>query len=143
MNELRSSLERIANNRANAGAIRYFHDSNLEPRPVWMEDAMRLEKMVDDELHTLIEGMEYGQNETEKLLVGPDEAAKMLGMSRSSLLRGDRRGEIGPRPKRIGRKLLWSAEELAAWCRYGCEPRVKWMKTWKELRDGQCRHTDV
>ena len=72
-----------------------------------------------------------------RILVGAAEAAALCGISRSSLFRGDRTGEIGPRSFKIGRRRLWSVEELAAWARHGCEPRSRWIEHWRVLQKAQ------
>ncbi len=57
MDELRVALDRIADHRAKAGALRYFADCRLDPRPKWLQEAMLLEKSVDDELQDIIDHM--------------------------------------------------------------------------------------
>lgn len=64
---------------------------------------------------------------TDVLLVGTDEASRLLGMSRRSFERIDSNGKLGPLPVRIlGGRPLWGVEELRAWVRAGCLPRANW-----------------
>ena len=67
------------------------------------------------------------------LLVGTDEAARLLGMSRRSFERIDSNGKLGPLPiKVLGGRPLWSVEELRAWVRAGCSTRAQWQIDKKE-----------
>ena len=61
------------------------------------------------------------------LLVGTDEAARLLGISRRSFERIDRNGKLGPMPiKILAGRVLWSVEELRAWVRAGSRSRADW-----------------
>ena len=62
----------------------------------------------------------------EPLLVKPADAARLLGMSRSTLDKLEASGVIGPRPIRFGGKVLWSLTELRKWIEAGCPGRVEW-----------------
>ncbi len=72
----------------------------------------------------------------EPMLVGPADAARMLGISKSTLDRWDKRGDIGPRPLKIGDagRVLYAVDELKTWVAAGCPPRVKWNQTEPRLR---------
>ena len=61
------------------------------------------------------------------LLVGTDEAARLLSMSRRSFERIDSNGKLGLLPVRVleGRK-LWRFEELRSWVQAGCLTRAQW-----------------
>ena len=37
-----------------------------------------------------------------------------------------------PAPVRLGRRVLWRAEELRDWTRAGCPPRLRWVETQEE-----------
>lgn len=50
----------------------------------------------------------------DKLLVSATEAAKMLSISRASLYAYVDRGLL-PKPLKIGKRVLWSVEELREW----------------------------
>jgi len=60
------------------------------------------------------------------LLVDAAEAARLLGISRTTFFGQLASGRIGPRPIRIGRCLRFSREEMERWCGAGCPPRSVW-----------------
>lgn len=61
----------------------------------------------------------------ESLLLNDSSAAKILGIGRT-LFRGlNSQGRI-PKPIKLGRRKLWSRQELADWIAAGCPPRDKW-----------------
>lgn|GEM_PF-1927772 len=62
----------------------------------------------------------------EPLLVVPEVAAKLLGMGRSTLDKLEASGAIGPKPIRLGGKVLWSPAELRRWIEAGAPGRVAW-----------------
>jgi len=67
------------------------------------------------------------RTDVDVLLVGTDEAARLLGMSRRSFERIDSNGKLGPLPARIlDGRLLWGVEELRAWVRAGSITRAQW-----------------
>ena len=59
------------------------------------------------------------------LLVRGEEAAKMLGMGRSSFYKRDAQGLV-PMAVRIGSARRWSVAELQVWTEAGCPPRDRW-----------------
>lgn len=59
------------------------------------------------------------------LLVDAAEAARLCGVARSSWWRLVSSGRT-PTPVRLGRRTLWRAAELAAWCAAGCPGRDRW-----------------
>jgi len=61
------------------------------------------------------------------ILVDANQAAALLGMSRSSFLRLDRRGLLGPRSVRLGRLVRWHRQQIEAWASAGCPPRSQWL----------------
>jgi hypothetical protein len=65
------------------------------------------------------------------LLVGAEDAARALGISRTSFLVADKTGEIGPQSVRIGARRLWSIGELQAWTLAGCPARQRWVELWR------------
>lgn len=67
------------------------------------------------------------------LLVKPADAARLLGMSRSTLDKLEASGQIGPKPVRFGSKVLWSPAELRKWIEAGCPGRVEWTARRNEL----------
>jgi predicted DNA-binding transcriptional regulator AlpA len=60
----------------------------------------------------------------ESLMLSIPEAAAMLGVSVTSFRLANDAGHIGPMPVRIGRRVLFIAEEYREWIRQGCKPRV-------------------
>jgi hypothetical protein len=62
----------------------------------------------------------------EPLLVGAEDAARALGIGRTSFLLADKTGEIGPQSVKIGGRRLWSLEQLRAWVAANCPPRARW-----------------
>ena len=55
-------------------------------------------------------------------LLNVDDAAKAVGLSRSSFLIYVRMGFF-PEPVRMGRRVLWSVYELQDWVKAGCQKR--------------------
>lgn len=60
----------------------------------------------------------------EPLMVGREQAAALCGVGTTLW---DELTDAGknPTPRRLGRRLLWSREELETWCRAGCPNREK------------------
>ena len=69
--------------------------------------------------------MTNGIHAATQLLVGAKTAADMCGVSRSSWWALHAAGRV-PLPVRLGRRTLWRASELAAWCEAGCPARGRW-----------------
>jgi hypothetical protein len=76
------------------------------------------------------------------LLVGAEDAARALGICRSSFLLADKTGEIGPQSIRIGGRRLWVLAELRAWTLAGCPARQRWAEVWRG-RAGICGESGV
>lgn len=62
------------------------------------------------------------------LLVDAAEAAGLLGVSRMTFLRLDRRGLLGPKSVRLGRLVRWHRQQIEQWAAAGCPPRVQWLR---------------
>ncbi|MEX2671909.1 MAG: hypothetical protein WD294_07355 [Phycisphaeraceae bacterium] len=60
------------------------------------------------------------------VLLGAESAASMLSLSRRYFLTADASGRIGPRSIKIGRRRLWSVDELRTWAAAGCPHRREW-----------------
>ncbi len=75
------------------------------------------------------------------LLVKIDDAARMLGMSKTAFKTHLAAGRIGPMPIRFGRSVRFSVAELADWCAQGCEGRQRWVEVQSESRTGYERQT--
>lgn len=69
----------------------------------------------------------------DKLLLKSEDAAEMLGISRTHLYQLSSTGEIGPRPLKLGKCSVWSYLELRAWVAAGCPRREEW----ERMRAGQ------
>jgi len=63
---------------------------------------------------------------TPPFMVGAIEAARLLGISRTSLYAMDASGKLGPRPHKYGRRVLWERDELEAWTKAGSPSRQAW-----------------
>ena len=59
------------------------------------------------------------------MLLDAKAAAKVCGVSVRTWWALHAAGKT-PLPVRLGRRTLWRAEELAAWCRAGCPARDRW-----------------
>jgi len=66
------------------------------------------------------------QTRTERLLLGSDDAARACGISRTAWWALQSQGRV-PAPVRLGRRTLWSVDELRAWVAAGCPPRERWL----------------
>ncbi len=65
-------------------------------------------------------------SQIEPLLVSPDEAARLLGISRTTFYQFCSSGRIGPMAIKFGRRSLFRLDELREWVASDCPPRVKW-----------------
>jgi hypothetical protein len=74
--------------------------------------------------------------EIPNLLVGAEDAARALGIGRTSFLLADKTGEIGPQSVRIGGRRLWVLAELRAWTLAGCPARQRWVELWRGRAEG-------
>ncbi len=62
------------------------------------------------------------------LLLSAQEAATLLGIARSHLYAMHSSGRLGPLPISLGRRTLWSRQELGEWVRCGCPARHEWIQ---------------
>ncbi len=69
----------------------------------------------------------------EPLLVDAKTAAVMLSIGRSHFLSLLSAGKIGPMPRKLGRRSLFSVRELRAWVDAGMPGRQKWIEQEKIL----------
>jgi len=65
-------------------------------------------------------------NTMESLLVDSTEASRLCGISRTMWWSLHSAGRV-PMPVRLGRRTLWSVEELRGWIAAGCPPRERWL----------------
>jgi len=60
------------------------------------------------------------------LMVGADQTARLLGISRTTLYAMHANGQLGPCPHKYGRRSLWERAELEAWIKAGSPSRQAW-----------------
>ena len=65
------------------------------------------------------------ENNNPVLLLGAEATAKSLGISRAGFYSLHSAGKV-PAPRRLGRRVLWSVEEMRAWVNAGMPSREKW-----------------
>ena len=65
-------------------------------------------------------------SQIEPLLVSPDEAARLLGIGKTTFYQFCSSGRIGPMAIKFGRRSLFRLDELREWVAADCPPRVKW-----------------
>ena len=64
----------------------------------------------------------------ERLLVGTKQASEMLSIGRSHFYSMLSSGQIGPTAHKLGKRSLFSVNELREWVNAGMPPRQKWME---------------
>ena len=71
---------------------------------------------------------------TKPILVGVEDAAKMLGISPTAFKTLHRNALLGPLPTRIPtiKRVLFRADELGEWVRLGMPCRERW----QQMREG-------
>ena len=62
----------------------------------------------------------------EPLLVSIDEAARLLGIGKTTFYQLCSSGRIGPMAIKFGKRSLFRLDELREWVAADCPPRVKW-----------------
>ncbi len=82
--------------------------------------------VVNDALPTIAEALRAERHGIEPILVGDAAVARLLGISRAGLWRLISRGLFGPKRIRLGRRVLWSADEIRAWASAGCPKADAW-----------------
>ena len=60
------------------------------------------------------------------LMVSITEAARLLGISRTTFLVMNDTGKLGPRSHKYGRRVLWERAELEDWVKAGSPSRRTW-----------------
>ncbi len=63
--------------------------------------------------------------QTESIMVGKEDAAKLCGVGRTLCNELVGSGKT-PAPLRLGRRVLWMRDELEKWCQAGCPSREHW-----------------
>ncbi|MHC4658541.1 MAG: helix-turn-helix transcriptional regulator [Planctomycetota bacterium] len=66
---------------------------------------------------------------SEALLVSASTASKLIGVSRSHFYGLHSSGRLGPMPVKLGKRSLWSRQELADWTARRCPARDRWQAT--------------
>lgn len=64
----------------------------------------------------------------EPALINTEQAAELLNISKRHFLTLLDKGEIGPEPHRLGRRVLYSVSELRRWAAAGCPGRAVWQE---------------
>lgn len=85
-----------------------------------------------EDIEKMSQNEKENKSQIEPLLVSPDEAARLLGISRTTLYQFCSSGRIGPMAIKFGRRSLFRLDELREWVASDCPPRHKWqdMKDW-------------
>ena len=76
-------------------------------------------------------GVDLTKLSFEPMLLDARAAAALCGVSARHWATLHSEGLI-PAPVRLGRRVLWRAEELQGWTRAGCPPRLRWQETQEE-----------
>ena len=69
----------------------------------------------------------------EPIAVSPEQAAALLGLSRSMFYKQLEAGHIGPAGVRLGKCIRFPLAELRAWAAAGMPPRHEWERLKAEL----------
>ena len=77
--------------------------------------------------HTAMKAGIHGTPTIEPLLLSAPEAAALCGVSARHWATLHSEGLV-PVPVRLGRRVLWRAEELRDWARAGCPSRLRWVE---------------
>lgn len=75
------------------------------------------------------------------LLADAKTASRLLGIGRTLFLQMDNSGRLGPMSLKLGKRRLWSVEELRAWVQAGAPRREIWMKLKEEQSEPVLRST--
>lgn len=69
---------------------------------------------------------------TDRLLIDVTQAAELCAMSRSTFLRLERAGRVGPRLMKLGRLVRIDRRQLEDWISAGAPPRSEWNRPRKD-----------
>lgn len=75
------------------------------------------------------------------MAVNGKDAARLLGIGRTLFLQMDNSGRLGPMGLKLGKRRLWSVEELRAWVNAGCPIRERWQQIKSEQKKPVLRRT--
>jgi len=76
--------------------------------------------------------MTDNRNSLISLLLSAEDAATLLGVSRSHFYGLHSSGRLGPLPVRLGKRSLWRRDELESWVASDCPAR----QCWEEMKGG-------
>lgn len=61
------------------------------------------------------------------LMLDPEEASSLLGVSKAHFYRMKAQGQIGPKPVKLGKKMAkYNREEFIEWVNSGCPDAQAW-----------------
>lgn len=80
-------------------------------------------------------GTSFRSKREKTLVVDAREAARLLGISRSTFMKLHSAGKV-PSPLRFGRAVRWRRAEIEAWIEAGAPSRDKWIRMRKTGREG-------
>ena len=70
-----------------------------------------------------------GGGQLSPFLVGPDAAAKLIGVKKTLFYQMASDGRLGPVPVEFSSKRLYLVAELQDWVQQRCPPRHQWSET--------------
>jgi len=114
-------LSRVKSNRFPKTMIRF--EGKVSPAGSWSESSKgcldRMEKKESDKSSIVLAA--------EPRLIDANGAALLCGVSVRFWHQLDSAGRV-PKPMRLGRRCLWSLEEIDSWVRAGCPTRERWVQ---------------
>ena len=81
---------------------------------------------MQEDIEKTSQNEQENNSQIEPLLVSLDEAARLLGIGRTTFYQLCSSGRIGPMAIKFGRRSLFRLDELREWVAADCPPRVKW-----------------
>jgi len=82
-------------------------------------------------LFDLLKMVESNENNLNPLLLPAREAAKLLNISLAFFYSLHNTGKV-PLPRKLGRRTLWSVQELKDWIAAACPGRAEWQRQRKK-----------
>jgi len=73
-------------------------------------------------------------NQKDTLLIDANEAARLCGCSRRTLLTWDGNGTLGPKSIKLGRLRRWRADSIQQWAKWDCPKRRRFLEMMKDRR---------
>lgn len=87
-----------------------------------------------EDIEKTIQNEQENNSPIEPLLVSLDEAARLLGIGKTTFYQLCSSGRIGPMAIKFGRRSLFRLDELREWVASDCPPRHKWQAIRENLR---------